>query len=196
MDEFSIGPIKMPLKKSIPVLRMLAFMLDWLVLAMWGGTVFGIVMISSGGNPPGIGNPWQGQAVSFAVMTLPFILYFALTEASSRRASLGKRIFKLEVVGQSGETLAFGTCLIRNGIKFVPWELGHMVANHAALTESDIPIWIWAPMTLACLGCLWWLTALFFSTETPYNRWGGAQVVRSRSSPASLPPNNSAQINL
>ena len=171
----------MSLLKSIPALRIFAFIFDWLVLALWGGLVFGLVMLFSGGNPPKISDPWQGQAVSFVVMTLPFILYFALSEASSRRASFGKRIIGLEVVGPSAEQLTFSRCLLRNGIKFVPWELGHIVANHAAFAGSESPIWIWVPLAIALLGCFWWLATLLFSSETQYNRWVGAQVLKSRS---------------
>ena len=165
--------------RSLPLLRLTAFALDWLVLALWGGIAFGIVMFSTHGNPPGFSNPWQGQAVSFLVMTLPFTLYFAFLESSPKRATIGKRIIGLEVARPTGEQLSFATSFLRNGIKFVPWELGHLVAHQAAFAkEPSISTWVWGPALGAVIGMLWWMTTLFIGSETPYNRWIGARVIK------------------
>lgn len=162
------------------ILRLFAFALDWLILALWAGLIFGIIMFWHEWNPPSFSSPWQGQAVSFLAMTLPFILYFASCESSSHRSSIGKRIVGLEVSKRSGERLSFSSSLLRNAIKFVPWEFGHLMAHHAAFVEeSASSYWIWGPAMVAMLGLLWWLAALFFSGETPYDRWVGAHVTRS-----------------
>ena len=145
--------------------RMIAFCLDWLVLAVWGGTVFGLAMLGFSGNPPRFESPWHGQVVSALVMTLPFILYFAFLESSSAQATLGKRALRMQVVHHSGERISFLASFLRNVLKFVPWEFGHMVAHHAGFAVDVFPMWLWVPVALAMGGCLWWLAALFMTHE-------------------------------
>ena len=50
-------------KNKIAIRRFLAFGIDWLVIAIWAGTIFGIVMLSFSGQPPGPSGPWRSQAV-------------------------------------------------------------------------------------------------------------------------------------
>lgn len=52
-------------------------------------------------------------------------LYFALSEASAREATLGKRRLGLRVVTVDGERLSLGRSLLRSAVKFLPWELAH-----------------------------------------------------------------------
>lgn len=142
-------------------------------------------MLSYHGHPPRLGSPWQGQAISFLLMTGPFILYFAISESSARRATFGKRILRLAVVGRSGKPLSLMASLLRNALKFVPWEFGHVVAHHAAMSDSGFAAWLWLPLALAMTGCMWWSYALFFASETPYNQWVGARVIRLASKASS-----------
>lgn len=163
--------------KTVPLKRILSFCLDWFVLALWGGALFVIAMIITSGNPSGFGNPWKGQLVSFLVMTLPFILYFAICESSSKQASLGKQICKIKVQSNSGQNLSLGHCILRNGLKFIPWEFGHAAAHHAVASGESVGFWPWVFLILATMSSLWWVIALLFKKETPYNQWVGARVV-------------------
>jgi uncharacterized RDD family membrane protein YckC len=43
------------------------------------------------------------------------------------RASLGKRALVLVVSQETGGRLSFGSALLRNAVKFTPWEFGHIV---------------------------------------------------------------------
>ena len=96
-------------KRVIAVRRLLAFAVDWFVLVvLWGGLVFGAVMIATGGNPPQPASPWAAQGISFLTVTLPFTLYSALCESSPMRASLGKRALGLVVSRETG-----GAALVR-----------------------------------------------------------------------------------
>ena len=152
-------------------------MLDWFVLAIWGGVLFGLVMLYTGGTPPHITSPWHGQLISFIFITLPFILYFALSENSAWQATLGKHIFGIKVISVSEKELRFGRCFLRNLIKFIPWELGHVFAHHAALQGDGLQEWVWVFLILSVLGALWWMAAIFLADETPYNHWTGCRVV-------------------
>ncbi len=167
-------------ERAVAVRRLLAFAIDWLIVVLWGGVLFGAVMIATGGNPPRPGNPWKAQGIGFLTMTLPVTLYFALCESSAMRASLGKRVLGLVVFRETGERLLFGSALLRNALKFVPWEFGHTMAQQAAFSgEAGFPVWAWGPATVALVGPLWWLVALIATGRTPYDRWASARVALS-----------------
>ncbi len=172
-------PVDVKETRAIARLRLVAFVIDWLVIAAWGGLLFGFVMVVTGGNPPRPGGPWKAQAVSLVAMTVPFALYFALGEASRWRGTLGKHLVGLVVCRRSEQRLSFGRALLRNAIKLVPWEFGHTVA-HQAIYASDgvFPLWLWGPAVVSMLGPLWWIVALFANGDTPYDRWTDARVAR------------------
>ena len=87
----------MSIAQRLAICRLSAFALDWLVVVLWGGVLFGAVMVATGGNPPPPTNPWMAQGIGFLTMTVPVTLYFALCESSAMCASLGKRILGLAV---------------------------------------------------------------------------------------------------
>ncbi len=161
------------------VLRLCAFAVDWLIFALWGGLVFGMVMLATGGDPSRPSGPWKAQAIGFLVVTLPFTLYHALCESSRWRASVGKRIVRLRACRRSGEPLSFARALLRNAIKFIPWEFGHMVTQQASFAGDDaFPLWLWGPTVIGTLGPVWWIVSLFVTGDAPYDRWADARIVR------------------
>ncbi|MDX2261493.1 MAG: RDD family protein [Gemmatimonadales bacterium] len=167
-------------ERAVAVRRVMAFAIDWLVVALWGGMLFAAVMIATRGNPPRPENPWSGQAIGLIAMTLPFTLYFALCESSAMQASLGKRMVGLVVTRETGGRLAFGAALLRNAAKFVPWEFGHTVAQQAAFSgEAGFPAWVWGPAAVALVGPVWWLISMMTTGRTPYDRWALARITRS-----------------
>lgn len=167
-------------KRSIAARRLLAFALDWFVVVLWGSVLFGAVMIATNGSPPRPESPWTAQSVGLLTMTVPVILYFSLCESSALRASLGKRVLGLVVSNQAGGRLFFGSALLRNAVKFAPWECGHTLAQQAAYSgELGFPAWVWGPAAVALVGPVWWLIAMFVTGRTPYDRWASARVSRS-----------------
>jgi uncharacterized RDD family membrane protein YckC len=164
--------------RAMALRRALAFAVDWLVILLWGGVVFGAVMVATGGSPPRPSGPWQAQALGFLSMTLPVTLYFAICESSAMRASLGKRLLGLMVSKTTGERLPFGAALVRNAVKFIPWECGHIVAQQGAFSGGDaFPAWLWGPAIISFVGPVWWIAALIVTGRTPYDRWTGSHVV-------------------
>ena len=162
------------------VRRILAFATDWLIVALWGGVLFAAVMLATGGNLPQQGNPWTAEGIGFLSMTLPVTLYFGIFESSRWRASIGKRLLGLEVSRQTGERLSFGRAVLRNAIKFVPWEFGHLVAQQAiSAGDGGFPAWLRGPAIVAVGVPLWWLVSLIATGRTPYDRWTDVQVVHS-----------------
>ena len=160
-------------------LRVLAYLVDWLLLVVWAGAVFGTVMLFSNGDPPRPSGPWHAQLIGFIAMTVPFTLYFTLSECSRIRASIGKRAAGLVVLRRSGEPLSFWRALSRSAVKFIPWELGHTVAQQAFYSGEDgLPTWVYGPLIVSAGATLWWTATLAFGNELPYDRWVGAAVRR------------------
>lgn len=152
-----------------------------MVLMLWGGALFTVVWLATGGDVSRSASPWKAQLVGLLLMTVPFTLYHAICESSRWRASLGKRVCGLVVVRETGEALSFRAALVRNAIKFIPWELGHTVAHQAACSgERGLELWTWCFAVVAFAGPLWWVVAIFRTGRSPYDRWSGARVSRAR----------------
>ena len=165
--------------RSCAIRRLAAFAIDWLMLALWGGMLFGAVMLATDGNPQRSAGPAQAQAIGFGAMTLPFVLYFALLERSSWHATIGKRLVGLVVFRPSGEHLSLARGLLRNTIKFAPWEFGHTVVPQMSFAGSEtMPLWLWGPAVAATIGPVWWLASLMIAGTAPYDRWADVHVAR------------------
>ena len=163
--------------RSRAIRRLAAFAIDWLMLALWGGVLFGAVMLATDGNPRRPAGPLQAQALGFGAVTLPFILYFALLERLPWHATVGKRLVGLVVFRPSGEPLSLGRGLLRNAIKFAPWEFGHTLAQQLFFASHEtVPLWLWAPGVAATVGPAWWLGSLMIAGRAPYDRWADVHV--------------------
>jgi uncharacterized RDD family membrane protein YckC len=124
-----------------PLLRRLgAVGLDYLVVSAYL-VVLVLIGLAVSGNP-GLadalfGGPLIGELVGFIVLTLPVTLYFGLSEASPRGATIGKRGLGLRVVTLEGERLSVGRSLVRSATKFLPWELAHAAVWQFAFAGPD-----------------------------------------------------------
>lgn len=164
--------------QSIAIRRIIAFMVDWLVILVWGGILFGIAMVVTDGNPGRPKDPWFSQAIGFITMTVPVILYFAILESSKYKATIGKMALGLVVIGVDGSKPTIGKSLVRNSIKFLPWELGHIVANQAVFSgNAGLSPWVYCVMALAFALPVWWISSIFFSNRAPYDRLALTYVV-------------------
>lgn len=65
------------------------------------------------------------HVISFASLTLPLVLYFILMERSGRQGTFGKSRMKLRVAAVTGGRASTKTVVIRNVVKFLPWEIAH-----------------------------------------------------------------------
>lgn len=118
-------------------------MIDWVVILLYAGLLFGAMMVLSSLDMVTIErvHPIKGQLVGFFTLTLPVIVYCILSEAGARHATLGKRMMKIEI---TGTPLRTGEIILRNSIKFIPWELAHagvLWINY--IDTPDTPLWIW-----------------------------------------------------
>ncbi len=165
--------------------RIAAFAADYVVLAAYiavltaSSFLFGIGQFLSAGTLTG---KMTSHAMAFLSLTLPVVLYFTITESGGRAASLGKRLMGLRVLGPDGKPPAFPRALLRNAIKFAPWELAHAAIWHTPGQPFIDPM---APANLAvCIISILlvtaWVASLAMSDgRTPYDRLSQTRVVKS-----------------
>lgn len=169
-----------PSQRTFAIRRISAFGIDGLVIVLWGGLLFGGVMLLSDGQPARPPHAWAAQALGLVTMTVPVALGFALAEASGWRATPGKRLLGLTVTSESGGRLRFRAALARNALKFLPWEMGHTIAQQAIYAgEGGVPAWAWAPAILSLALPAWWIVALISSGRAPYDAWSATRVVHA-----------------
>ncbi|MBU2601369.1 MAG: RDD family protein [Actinobacteria bacterium] len=96
------------------------------------------------------GAPLRGEVAGFVLVTSPVLLYFALSEASSRQATWGKRRLGLTVADSEGRRLTLRRSLARSALKLAPWELAH--ACIWQITYSDHPS---SPAYAGGFGLVW-----------------------------------------
>lgn len=123
--------------------RILALGIDWVIIVLYAVVLFTSMaaLASVGVITLGTVHPVTGQLIGFFTLTLPVVLYSIFLEAGHRHATLGKRMMKIEV---AGEELTTRQVIVRNIIKFLPWEFAHagiLWINY--INTPDTPLWIW-----------------------------------------------------
>lgn len=128
-------------------------------------------------------DPLRAQLIGIALLTLPVVLFFALWEASNRRATPGKRALGVRVERVGGDRLSVSRSLLRSAVKFAPWELAHTAVWRVAGSGSEsVP----AAATAAFI-LVWLLVGLYLlmpildpRRRTPYDRLAGTVVRQGR----------------
>jgi uncharacterized RDD family membrane protein YckC len=125
------------------------------------------------------GNPLSGEASGFLLITLPVSLHFALSEASPRRATWGKRKMGLQVTDRDGRRMGLARSLGRTALKFVPWELAHAYIWQISFADDRS-----SPVYVAGFALVWLLVAANAASlladpecRTLYDRMAGTLVV-------------------
>jgi uncharacterized RDD family membrane protein YckC len=125
--------------------------------------------------------PITAELVGFLTLTGPVILYFALCEASTWQATLGKRALGVVVVGPGGTRLPFGRTIVREVVRFLPWEMAHALIWPLAVPPHKEPL----PVTIGGFAVVYllvfvYLISLFVGAQhrTVYDRIAGSRVMR------------------
>lgn len=90
-------------------------------------------------------DPVNGEIIGFATLTLPVILYFTLSEKGKYLGTIGKRKIGLQIVSKSLNKASIKQLLLRNCLKFLPWELAHFFIYRLFYFNSlskTIPDWV------------------------------------------------------
>lgn len=165
--------------------RLLAFLVDYLVIAFYGATLFWIAMVFFGlsGKSPIMNDPVKGQLIGFFTLTLPVFLYFFLAEKSKWKATLGKR--KLNIQVSASVTNPAKSILIRNIIKFLPWEIAHTGVHwviYYSNNSNDTPVWVWTILLLPQLIMVCYAISIIVNKGRSgfYDKIAGTEIMTSK----------------
>ncbi len=118
--------------------RAIAFLIDYGILLLYAGLLFASASLLPAA---WFATPNRSQLTAFLLMTLPVLVYFSLTEASAWQGSVGKKLRHLHVTEIDGERIGLGQAFLRNGIKFLPWELAHTFVQHQPVWSEAVTLW-------------------------------------------------------
>ncbi len=113
------------------------------------------------------GSPLRGQLSGLALITLPVVTFYAVSEASRRRGTWGKQRLGLQVVAESGEGIGLGCSFVRAAVKFAPWELAHTCIWQITFAGDDV-----SPVVLVGLSLVYALIGanLLSALRSPRNQ--------------------------
>lgn len=129
--------------KNLILIRMVAYLIDYMVIAVYALVLFAFVSIiyHVADKPLEPVHPLKGNIVSLLTLTIPVFLYFFFMEKSKYQGTIGKRIMKIKVEPNISKSI-----FIRNVFKIIPWELAHIGIHWMVYYEEqglDLPTWIW-----------------------------------------------------
>jgi uncharacterized RDD family membrane protein YckC len=145
--------------------RFLAFFVDYLVITLYAATLLTItlLMYKFFNTPLSFPSPYVGQIIGFATLTLPVFAYFCIFENSKWKGTIGKK--KLGIHVETGNTNSLRKILVRNIVKFLPWEIAHTGVHWLAYflrTTNEVPYWNWILLIAPQLIVVVYLFSLFY----------------------------------
>lgn len=108
--------------------------IDWLVISAYLLCLFAVSIACYSmtlGGIPAFSELHSQLIATFASVLVIVVLFTCL---DLKGGSIGKRTAGLEIYFTHR---SFSRSLIRNGIKFLPWQIGHMAVIHGVYTEFD-----------------------------------------------------------
>lgn len=171
-----------------PVRRIAAWLLDYALIAAYLVVLTAVSLGLEASPARAVFNsaaqqPEGAELIGFVSLTLPVVLYFALFEASAKRATIGKRALRIAVVDVHGRRLSRTRALIREAVRFTPWELSHALIWRVAISplRGSAPPWLIAGFAVVYALVLVYLVSLFIGPRhrTLYDLLAGSVVIRS-----------------
>ncbi|CAM2906201.1 RDD family protein [Paenibacillus sediminis] len=122
--------------------RLTAFLIDYLLILLYLIMlfVFGFFLF------PSIqqlftGSLYRAQFFGFLFVTLPVSVYYIIMDSNIVKCSVGKRLRKIRVVNQFGQSPNLLQSAARTFLKFIPWEMSHfLVYRLVSIGENVVPI--------------------------------------------------------
>lgn len=98
--------------------------------------------------------PVAADVAVTSLTVVPYLAYLTVTELGPARATLGKRCVGLALHDPEG-SITFGQVLVRNTVKVLPWQFGHMAAMRFAVGDEPmgfaIPLFVASIVLLAAV---------------------------------------------
>lgn len=162
--------------------RIYAFLLDYLVIVIYGIFVVGTIsfVFRSHFNSLFTSSPVIAELTGFFMMTLPVSLYFIFCECSKWQGTLGKIKMGIRVVDGFGQRIGFGRAAFRTAIKFLPWEVAHFGIWRLMLPSSFSEITVYVILNAVNLGILIYLIIPLTNKKRKnvYDWIAGTEVIR------------------
>lgn len=174
------------MQTTIIIKRLKAFVIDYLIILIYIGLLFGVTLLISKFFYLKLDNvnPVIGELIAFATLTLPVILYFTLSENRKYAGTIGKRKFGLQIVSNSLTKANIRQLLLRNCIKFLPWELAHFFIYRLFYFNSlnkTVPDWVLTGLIVSQGLALIYLLCIIFNknNQSIYELLSMTKVVKS-----------------
>ncbi|MFD2132163.1 RDD family protein [Pseudogracilibacillus auburnensis] len=163
-------------------IRIYAFLLDYLVIMIYGVFVLGTISF--------VFRPYVqflfssssivAELTGFLMITFPVSLYFILCECSKWQGTLGKRKMGICVVDNSGQRIGIGRSIVRTTVKFLPWELAHFTIWQLMLPSSMSDMIIYIILGIVYFAILVYLIIPFTNKKRKnvYDWIAGTEVVQ------------------
>ncbi len=170
------------------VKRIKAFLIDYCCILLYIILLFGMTVFLSYafGFSLNADAPVRGELIGFLTLTLPVILYFTFSENSKYAGTLGKRKYRLTVTDKNLSKATFSQLLLRNVIKFLPWEMAHFFVFqlfHYSRMNVYTPSWVIAGLVASQMLALVYLLHLIFNKQhrSVYEILSGTRVIHRTS---------------
>lgn len=125
--------------KKLTNRRIKALLIDWLCICIYlvvlAAVIFAICFFVLKEIPQF--TEMQSQWVAALTTVVPVTLCFTVLEARPPYASIGKRKMGIYV---SYSKAPWGSALVRNTFKFLPWQLAHMGVINGIFTDFESPM--------------------------------------------------------
>lgn len=119
--------------------RFTALLIDYLLILLYLITLAAVIAVFYYLVFDGIPefNHLTSQLVAFLTTVLPVTVIFAIMESKPSYGTIGKRKKNIKVIYKNK---SFKSSLIRNAIKFLPWQIGH-IGVIAAIYNDYSTMW-------------------------------------------------------
>ena len=160
--------------------RIYAFLLDWLVIIVYGIFVVGSISLVFQPyiEPLFSRSTITAELTGFLMITLPVSLYFILCECSKWQGTLGKRKMGIRVVDGFGQRIGIVRSIVRTVIKFLPWEVAHFGIWQLILPSNLSEITVLIILTTVNLAILFYLLIPFTNKRRKnIHDWASGTIV-------------------
>ncbi len=159
------------MNRRLIIERLKAFTIDYAIILIYIGVLTGVTLLTVSLFDLKFEsiNPATGQLIGFTTLTLPVILYFTLLEKGKYAGTIGKRKTGLQVVSISSAKVTVGQLLLRNCIKFLPWEFAHFFIYrlfYFSKIDQSVPAWVYIGLIAAQLIAIIYLLFIFFTKSS------------------------------
>lgn len=174
------------MKKSTVIKRIKAFLIDYLIILIYIGLLFGATVLVAEVFDFQLTslNPVTAELIGVITLTLPVILYFTISENGKSAGTIGKRKMGLRVTNRSLNKADISQLIFRNCIKFLPWELAHFFIYRLFYFDSTgetVPNWVMTGLITAQGLALIYLLCLLFTknNRSVYEMLSGTRVIQT-----------------